>query len=264
MKVLLIGGDKRMNIAKYELENMGYSVDSLGLTNGDNGDLNNADVILLPVPTTRDKVNIFCPQTDMIIPLSVLNELPQKPLILSCGCYCGGSCIDYLRLDDFCLLNAVPTAEGAIAEAINDTPFCLWQSRVLVIGYGRVAKILIDRLQALKCDVTVSARKQRDFATLNALGIKYIHTNSVPQTASQFNIIFNTIDITIFNDFDSLKSTYLYDLSTRGCLDFDAAKKADVKAKKLPGLPGKAAPMTAGKIIAQTANNLIGEHLCKI
>ncbi len=253
-----------MNIALNELKNMGYEVNTLGLIDGDDGKLNEADVILLPVPTTRDNVNVFCPQSDKKIPLTALNNLNQKPLILSCGCYCGDSCIDYLRLDDFCLLNAVPTAEGAIAEAICDTPFCLWKANVLVVGYGRVAKILVDRLKALKCNLTVSARKPRDFALLDALNIKHIHTKEVPQKASQFDIIFNTIDIPIFSDLTPLKNIYLYDLSTKGCLDFDAASKAGIKAKKLPGLPGKAAPITAGKIIAQTANNLIGEHLCKI
>ncbi len=264
MNILVVGGDKRMNIALKELKNMGYEVESLGLTDGDNGNLNKADVILLPVPTSRDKVNVFCPQSDIKIPLNSFKKLPQKPLILSCGCYCGDSCIDYLRLDDFCLLNAVPTAEGAIAEAIKDTPFCLWNSNVLVIGYGRVAKILVDRLQALKCNITVSARKQRDFAQLDALGIKHIYTKDVPTTASQFDIIFNTIDIMLFNDLALLKNIYLYDLSTTGCLNFDKASNIGIKAKKLPGLPGKIAPLTAGKIIAETANNLIGEHLCKI
>ncbi len=253
-----------MNIALNELKKMGYDVQSLGLTNDDCGSIEQADVILLPVPTTRDGKNIFCPQSDRVVALKELDNLLQKPLILSCGYFCGGSCIDYLRLDDFCLLNAVPTAEGAIAEAIADTPFCLWKSRVLVIGYGRVAKVLTDRLAALKCDVTVSARKRRDFAALDSLGIKHIYTKQVPQKAEEFDIIFNTIDVKLFENLKCLKNTFLYDLSTTSCIDFDTAKIMNIKAKKLPGLPGKIAPVTAGKIIAQTANNLIGEHLCKI
>ncbi|MDO4609006.1 MAG: dipicolinate synthase subunit DpsA [Clostridia bacterium] len=264
MNILIIGGDKRMNIALNELKKVGYKVDTLGLIEGDNGSITSADVILLPVPTTRDGENIFCPQSDRVIPLKSLDNLPQKPLILSCGCFCGGSCIDYLRLDGFCLLNAVPTAEGAIARAIIDTPFCLWQSRVLVIGYGRVAKILVDRLSALKCDITVSARKPRDFAMLDTLDIKHFYTKDVVQKAKEFDIIFNTIDANLFDNLDCLKNTFLYDLSTKGCLDFDAAKSMGINAQKLPGLPGKIAPQSAGEIIAQTANNLIGEHLCKI
>lgn len=265
MKILIIGGDRRMNTAKEELEQMGYFVDTLGLIENDDGKIENADVVLLPVPTTKDQKAIFCPQTKKQIPLEYINNAGKNTLVLSCGYdFKKPNCIDYLKLDDFCLLNAVPTAEGAIAEAIYDTPFCLWNSRVLVIGNGRVAKILTDRLVALKCKVTVSARKARDFAYLDALGIDYIHTNEVSHKAKDFDIIFNTIDVTLFKDFENIKNCYLYDLSTKGCLDFEKINNRGIKAKKLPGIPGKIAPLTAGKIIAQTTNNLIGEWLCKI
>lgn len=265
MNVLIIGGDSRMNIAFDKLKKQGYIIDSLGLNNNDNGKIELADVVLLPVPTTRDGKTVFCPQSDKTIPLEYIKNVKKDALILSCGYRYGNlNCIDYLNLDDFCLLNAVPTAEGAIARAIIDTPFCLWQSQVLVIGCGRIAKILIDRLNALKCNLTVSARKSSDFAYLDALGIKHIHTKDVYNNASKFDVIFNTIDINIFNDFDTLKSCYLYDLSTKGCLDFEKAKSSNIKAKKLPGIPGKIAPITAGNIIAQTVNHLIGEWVCKI
>lgn len=254
-----------MNIAFDELKANGFAVDSLGLTSEDSGKIESADVVLLPVPTTRDKENIFCPQTNKIIPLDYVKKAKEHALILSCGyTYPEVNCIDYLKLDSFCYLNAVPTAEGAIARAICDTPFCLWQSRVLVIGCGRIAKILADRLKALGCDLTVSARKGRDFAYLDALGIKHIHTNEVAKNAHRFDIIFNTIDLPIFENFDKLKSTYLYDLSTSGCIDFNKAKENNIKAYKLPGIPGKIAPVTAGKIISQTVNQLIGEWVCKI
>ena len=259
-----------MNIAKQELEKQelekqGYTVSSLGLESSDNGEIKEADVLLLPVPTTRDGKTIFCPDTDKKIPLDAVYQAKENALILSCGySFENTNYIDSLKLDSFCLLNAVPTAEGAIARAINDTPFCLWQSKVLVIGNGRVAKILTDRLVGLKCDVTVSARKASDFAYLDALDIKRIHTRDVPQAAEQFDIIFNTIDVTLFDDISKLKDCYLYDLSTKGCIDFEAAQQHGIKAVKLPGIPGKIAPTTAGKIIAQTVNELIGEWVCKI
>ncbi len=255
-----------MNVAKQELENMGYQIDTLGLFENDNGSITQADVVLLPVPTTRDGKNVFCPQSNKTIPLKYINTAKKEALILSCGCsFDGVNCIDYLKLDSFSLLNAVPTAEGAIAKAINDTPFCLWQAKVLVIGNGKVGKILADRLKALGCDLTVSARKASDFAYLDALGIKHIHTNDVPQAAPRFEIIFNTIDIPIFKEnLIGLENCFLYDLSTKGCLDFESAQKHGIMAVKLPGIPGKTAPITAGKIIAQTANQLIGEWICKI
>lgn len=254
-----------MRIAAEQLKNFGYQIETLGLFKNDNGNIKTADVILLPVPTTRDRKNIFCPMTEETIPLDIVKEAKADALILSCGYnFESLNCIDYLKLDDFCLLNAVPTAEGAIAYAINDTPFCLWKSKVLVIGNGRVAKILTDRLVALKCDVTVSARKSADFAYLQALGVKHMHTNDVTKKVDKFDIIFNTIDVKLFYKYENLKNCYLYDLSTKGCIDFEKAQKSGIKAQKLPGIPGKVAPVTAGKIIAQTVNNILGEWVCKI
>lgn len=255
-----------MNVAMNELKKIGYTVDSMGLKKGDNGDIKYADTVLLPVPTTKDKKTVFCPQSDLVVPLEYIDKAPDRSLILSCGYkFKEKNCIDYLNLDDFCLLNAVPTAEGAIARAVCDTPFCLWKARVLVIGYGRVAKILTDRLIALKCDVTVSARKAADFALLDALNIKHIHTSEAAERADDFDIIFNTADADIFKDnLKIFESRYLYDLSTKGCLDFDRTDLNGLNIAKLPGIPGKTAAETAGKIIAQTVNQLIGEWKCKI
>lgn len=266
MNILIIGGDRRMNIAKGELENYGYTVKTLGVSNGEDGNPEKADVILLPVPTTRDGKTVFCPQSDKIIPLDSINNLKKDTLVLSCGYdFEKENCVNYLKLDSFSVLNAVPTAEGAIAKAINDIPFCLWQSKVLVIGYGRVAKILAERLLAFKCKLTVSARKPTDFAFLDARGIERIHTRDVPEKAKNFDIIFNTVDVDIFGekDFENLKNLYLYDLSTKGCINFKKAEAFGINALKLPAIPAKTAPKTAAKIIAQTANQLIGEWLCK-
>ena len=265
MNILIIGGDIRMNIAFDELKKQGYVMDSLGLFNDDCGNIKNADVVLLPVPTTRDGKNIFCPQSNKTIPLDYIQYAGEHTLILSCGYnFENKNCIDYLKLDSFCYLNAIPTAEGAIAQAILDTPFCLWGARVLVIGCGRVAKVLIDRLASLKCNLTVSARKSRDFAYLDTLGINHMHTNNVTKNVDQFDIIFNTIDVQLFDNTCLLENCYLYDLSTTGCLDFNKAKENKIKAYKLPGIPGKIAPISAGKIIAQTTHQLIGEWVCKI
>lgn len=243
-----------MQVAFTELSKKGFETDSLGLFDNDSGDISNADIVLLPVPTTRDGKNIFCPITNKVIPLELVKSVKKDTLVLSCGyTFDDICCIDYLKLESFSLLNAVPTAEGAIAHAINDTDFCLADAKVLVIGNGKVGKILADRLKGLKCDITVSARNANDFAYIEAMGTKYIQTSFVPLYADHFDIIFNTVDANILNCcFDKLKNCYIYDLSTKGCLDFELAQNMGIKAVKLPGLPGKTAPTTAGKIIAKT------------
>lgn len=252
-KVLMVGGDARMRIAKSELEKSGFTIDTLGLFENDCGDPSSADVILLPVPLTRDGVTVACPITKRQIPLDIVNEAGKSALILSGGKlpFTERDYINYCALDDFALLNAVPTAEGAIAAAIDSTDFTLWHSNVLVIGMGRVARVLIHRLKGFECNLTVSARKQSDFALLETNGTEYIHTESIADTADRYDVIFNTVDAPVLDpSADKLKNTVIIDLSSKGCF----TDTNDLSTyRKLPGLPGRTAPVTAGRIIAQTA-----------
>ncbi len=258
--ILIIGGDKRSITAYNELKKQGFNVETKGLFNGDKGEVSDCDVILLPVPTSKDKKTVFCPLTDEIIPLSHIAKQAEKRLIISCGYNipCENQ-VDILTLDGYAYLNAVPTAEGAIAFAIDKTPFTLWKANVLIIGFGRVAKILCSRLKAFGCNITVSARKDRDFSLLNALNTDYISTSDIGKKIQNYDIIFNTVDVKLFENTEILNGKYLIDLSTKGCLDFNAAGNTDINAFKLPGIPGKTSPETAGKILAMTAVKLIKE-----
>jgi dipicolinate synthase subunit A len=179
-------------------------------------------------------------------------------LILCCNYgFEGKKFIDYNKLDSYALLNAVPTAEGAIKIAIENTPFTLWGSRALVIGNGRVGKILSHRLKGLGCCVTVSARKSSDKALIDALGIKHIDTKDI-DLCGRFDIIFNTVDHPVLNSaLDNLEGTLIIDLSTAGCIDEAAALKYKAKYLKLPGIPGKTAPVTAGEILFETVSDIL-------
>ncbi len=259
-RVLIIGGDNRLRVAKKQLDKENFYVETLGLYPDDNGEIENADVILLPVPTTKDRQTVYCPLSNQKIYLNDIKEKVQNQLILCCNYkFEGKNYIDYNTLDSFALLNAVPTAEGAIALAINETDFTLWKSKVLVVGYGRVGKIVADRLKALGADVTVSARKTRDFATLLALGFKYINTETLCDIYLDFDIIFNTVDAEILNDsaLQNCPADLIIDLSSKGGFNLNFAKALGIKAYKPGGIPGICAPKTAGKILAQTVRELI-------
>jgi len=256
-KILFIGGDKRSITALREVKNQGYFAQSRGLIENSKEKIEDYDVLVLPVPSTKDKKTVYCPLTDDIITLDEIRNKGQNKLILSCGySFDGLNNIDFLTLDGYSYLNAVPTAEGAIAFAIENTPFTIWKSRVLIIGNGRVSKILSSRLSSFGCDITVSARKESDFALLEALDIPYIHTSQVVNRIDDFDIIFNTVDLNIFENPNALKDKLLIDLSTLGCMDYKALKNSSIKAYKLPGIPGKIAPETAGKILASTVIKL--------
>ncbi len=261
-KITVLGGDSRIKIASEILTGYGYQV-SVPESPGDE-DLAQSDVLLLPVPTTRDGETLFAPNIKKKIYLKdIARRTPDDTLILSCNyMFDGKNCIDYGKNDAYCLLNAVPTAEGAISLAIEKTPFTLWGSRVLVIGCGRVGRILASRLKALGCRVTVSARKASDFALISASGCYAAKTSEIKKHLN-CDIIFNTVDVKVIEDedFAACTANLIVDLSSKGGFDIAAAEKYGITATKAPGLPGKTAPQTAGEILARSVHEIITENI---
>lgn len=260
-KITVIGGDERLRILVRKLMESGYSVDTWGLYDSDAAELETSRLIVLPVPTTKDRRTVFTPLTGRNILLSdIADKVTDNQLILCCNWgFEGKKYIDYNKLDSYALLNAVPTAEGAIKIAIENTPFTLWKSKVLVIGNGRVGKILSHRLKGMGCEVTVSARKPSDEALIKALGFGYINTNDLNKDPLPYDIIFNTVDFKVLEDtvFKKSKCALAVDLSSKGGFSIAAAQSSDVKAIITPGLPGKIAPLTAGEILYETVLEIL-------
>lgn len=263
-KITIIGGDNRLKILKESLKNQGYFVDTLGLFEGDNASISNSNVIILPVPSTKDCINVFTPLTNRIIPLELIEQaVSGEQLILSCNySFENKKCIDYGAFDSYALLNAVPTAEGAIKIAIENTPYTLWNSTALVIGYGRVGKILADRLKKLGCDVTITARKPSDLALAEAFGFSYINTEHLNLKKIDYNIIYNTVDVNVLNEntLKTLNCDLYIELSTKGGFDFSKSQDYGIKVIKAPGLPSKIAPETAADILCKTVTHIINSY----
>lgn len=257
-QITVIGGDSRLKTAAEILKSDGFTVNFTDSYT--EKEAQNSDVLLLPVPTTRNSKTVFAPLAKKEVLLSDIERLTKNgTLILTCNyMFEGKNCIDYGKDDAYCLLNAIPTAEGAIKLAIENTPFTLWGSRVLVIGCGRTGKILADRLKNIGCRVTVSARKQSDFALISAAGCRCEYTADIPKSLN-YDIIFNTVDVKVIPDdaFKECTASLIIDLSSKGGFDISTAQRCGITAIKAPGLPGKTAPETAGKILAKTVKEII-------
>lgn len=109
-----------------------------------------------------------------------------------------GEIFDYGARDDFAILNALPTAEGAIECAMREYEGTILGSKCLVTGFGRIGKILAHKLVLLGANVTVSARKPSDLAYVKALGYNALNTENL-RTVKRFDIVFNTIPRLIFD-----------------------------------------------------------------
>lgn len=170
---------------------------------------------------------------------------------------------EYREADEFAIWNSIPSAEGAIGMAMEATPFTIFGSRSLVLGFGRTGKALALLLKGLYSDVTVAVRKDNDYARVWAAGYKYVGWDGLAQAVTGADIIFNTVPSMVLTREilqGALQHAVVVDVaSAPGGTDFEAAKELGLTAELAPGLPGIVAPVTAGKIIA----GLILRHLVK-
>lgn len=170
---------------------------------------------------------------------------------------------DYLEREEFSVANAIPSAEGAIQLAMEELPITLHGAETLVLGFGRIGKLLARYLQCFGAQVTVTARKYGDLAWIEAFGYHAVATQDISGTLHEYDLIFNTIPHEILTEarLAELKESCLcIDLASKpGGIDFAAAKKLGVHAIWELSLPGKVAPVTAGKIMKQTVYNIMNE-----
>lgn len=267
LKFVFVGGDKRFVYAAEEVRKSGCRAELVNDYDTVTAKLKEADIVVLPLPMSRDGVflngvNIKisdlagCLETKVKVfagrPTESFFDLCAERKI---------KVIDYSKSDKFEILNAVPTAEGAIKTAIKNTDFTIYKSRCLVCGYGRIGKVLTDRLRGLGAEVYASARKPRDLAEIQTRDIGAVRSDMIADNVEKFDIIFNTVPALIL-DKKVLKRTkkdvFICDLaSLPGGVDFAEAESLGRKAVSALGLPGKTAPRTAGAIIKETIFNLL-------
>ncbi len=282
-KILFVGGDLRQIRAINYLTESGFDVCVFGIENCRGNisdrvkiidDLSGIDepcVVVLPLPYTTDGKTINAAENKQEIPDLIKNVSPDcvvfagkcdKNLSKLCREQ-GARLVDYYERDDFQILNAVPTAEGAIQIAMEELPSTIHSSKCLILGGGRISKVLASMLRGLGAHVTVAARKKRDIAYAEAFGNSGILLSELYDCIGCFDIIFNTIPSLIL-DRDLLVKTkrdaLIIDLASKpGGVDFEAARKMNIKVVWALSLPGKVAPDTAGKIIGTTIKNLMDE-----
>jgi len=230
--------------------------------------------LILPLPVSRfgDVLNasladdthlvselINCVPSDCL----VCGGLPGETVLSHCRSK-GLACADYFQREELTAVNAVATAEGAISVLMAETPMTLWQSRILVTGFGRIGRLLAHKLESLGAKVTVSARSCGDMAWIRAWGWDVLDTRALKGHLGHFDIIVNTVPAPVLDAelLSELKSGVLcLDLASRpGGIDLEAAGRLGVRTVWALGLPGEAAPLTAGAAIKDAVYNILKEQ----
>ena len=283
--ISVIGGDLRQLTLAKMLTSDGYSVTVYGFENYNTtnsvestDDINIAlgsDIIILPVPVSFDGININTPYQDSKLSCDTLiNNL--NPLSLVFGGRISDTLSqkltqrgikhrDYMTRDELAIKNAIPTAEGAIEIAIAETPITIHNSKCLVLGYGKIGKVLAKSLYSLGAKTYAEARKYADLALIEGHGYEPLTMKEAKSRLGEFDIIFNTIPALVLDGGDLEKvrdDALIIDLASKpGGVDFDTAKELGKKVIWALSLPGRVAPVTAGIIIKETISNMIDEEV---
>lgn len=234
--------------------------------------ISKSNVIIAPIPFSSDRKNLLMTfSEDKILISEFLKNIDGKIVL-------GGNFseevrndfdnrnvkyIDLIKREEFSVLNAISTAEGTIEIILRETQRTLHGSKVLVMGFGRVGKVLSDKLAGIGAKVFCEARKNEDIAWIKAYGYNPIELKELDKYIGDFEIIVNTIPFEVL-DSDKLdlvkKDVLLIDLASNpGGIDRKTAKDKKLKLIWALSLPGKVAPITSAEFIKETLDNVLEE-----
>lgn len=245
----VIGGDIRQICIARRLKEKGYTVKVFG----DGADLTDCtkgvDVIILPLPVTSDGITV---KNTSITFEELFTNINKKsiifggniPNIINLKSPC--SIIDYYKSEKLKSKNAYLTAEGAIPYIINGTKKSLKDCKILICGFGRIAKCLACLLKPFADDVTVALRSRKDMALVSALSFKDIDIYSIDDL-SEYDVIVNTVPARILEKgIETVKKEcYILELASPP-YGFDLEKANDLNFELGSSLPGKISPESAG------------------
>lgn len=285
-KYLVLGGDLRNLYLYKQLNNSSNKVKLFGFENIDknlfpniintkniNDALENVEIIIGPIPCCIGSNELNSPfLNDKIYFEEIFDKMKSGQIfiagrinkkIIDMGIARGIKIIDILEQEQMAILNAIPTAEGAIQLAMENLKTTLHSSNILVTGYGRIGKVLTSMLKGFGANIFVTFRNQQDYAnikTLNYTPLSYENLNNFLPT---MDLIINTVPNMIF-DKSNLKyinhDCFFIDLASKPFgIDFEESKKEGLNVIWAPSLPGKVAPITAATYIIETVNNIIKE-----
>ena len=286
--ISIIGGDLRIVNLIELLSKDDFLVYTYGLENAEElPDTNNvrkcasmtelvgsSEIIIGPLPMTNDSENLSAPFSDEKISIEeLISEMANKNKTFLAGKISEKIAerlteekvefIDLLKREELVVLNTIATAEGTIQLAMENTTRTIHGSNILIMGFGRVGKVLAKMLDGIGAKVSCEARKNSDIAWIKAYGYNPIHLSELDSELGNYDIIINTIPFQILDE-NRLKNVKkectILDLSSNpGGVDRNAARKLGLKLIWALSLPGRVAPLTSAEFIKETLYHILKE-----
>lgn len=256
----VIGGDRRQAELARLLAADGYTVYTYGLDRWKPAApcpldrAVEADVIILPLPLCRGEGVLNC-EEGAVPTAELFRRLRPRQRILAGQVRPqqrreaeeqGLRLEDYFLREELAVANAAATAEGAIQVAMERLDRTLLGLDCLVLGFGRIGKLLCHRLQGLGAQVAATARRPEDLAWIRAYGYQALETGALDGKLSAYGVVFNTIPSPVLDE--SLKAQ----LPADGlCIDLASLRGIAPGENVIwaRSLPGRLVPRTAAAAI---------------
>ena len=172
----------------------------------------------------------------------------------------------YARREEYQIAIARLTAEGAIALLRPETG--LSGAHILLLGYGRIARLLARELQKAGALVAAAARSGEQRAWAEAESIEALPLDALSGALDRFDVIIGTIPAPVLTEpLLALvrKDALLLELaSAPGGIDAAAAHERGLRYIRAPGLPAKYAPERAAVILRDAVYAAAAEPLPRL
>jgi len=252
-----LGGDARQRYAAESLRREGHRVYTRFVPGLDDcGKLADGNIVILPTPVLDAEGRI---RGTALTPKEAV-ELFSGDAAVFGGTTAGLQQIfptitDTSQWEELAIANAVLTAEGAIGLAVDAIPGTVQGGRFLVIGAGRIGLCLARKLKALGGHVTVTARKSRDLAVIEALGLRADLTGVYQFGLDSYDCVCNTVPAAVFTDAQlgefPIGCPMIELASAPGGFSREACEKSGLVYISGSALPGRTAPKAAGENLAR-------------
>ena len=209
-----------------------------------------------PIPAAQNTASTHSARVLIagLIPQKWIAEAERRGLAL----------IDYMRREPLAVANASATAEAALQVTMEHLEEALAGKECLILGFGRIGKLLAHRLQGLSARVTVAARRREDRAWIRAYGYEALDIHTLSGNLSKFEIVYNTIPAPVLDQTPLAElppDCLLIDLASKTGIDFPAAAELGLRTVWARGLPGHLLPRTAAAIIQNEIYEILRETI---
>lgn len=271
MNICVIGGDLRnfflaklLSKEKHEVKVYGFEkIENFKECETYENMISSSEIVVLPIPFTKDKKTINMPLSNRNIRIQELAyHLENKTIfvgnmpedIQEILKEKQNEVIDFMKKEEFAVLNAIPTAEATIEIILKNTNKILQGSHCLILGFGRIGSVLAHKLQGLAVDVTCMVTNEIEKAWATAYGYQTITIEKLQNyytKIKQYDIIINTIPKIIFEEElkEIKKETLVIDLASKSYgIDRKIVKEENINFIEALGLPRKISTNDISKI----------------